>query len=82
MSEQPNPYAHLGPYEKAARVYLQREGQDPDKLIRRSHPLFPDVELHDPLWFDIAEQMLDLSRLLSAMKAAQKEDGPKIEVTR
>ncbi len=82
MNGQPNPYAHLGPYEKAARIYLQREGQDPDAQIQVPHSVIAGTATSTPVWHFVAEQMFDLSKMLSAMKAAQKEDGPKIEVAR
>lgn len=82
MSDQPNDQTppHLAPFERAARIYCGREGIDADQPMPVPHPVIIGSVMHVPLWLGVAEQLLDLSKLLSCMKAAQKEEQPLVIV--
>lgn len=67
------PIEHLQPFEDAARIHCQRTGVDPDLLITVPHPTLAGVKESIPAWLLSAERLLDLSMLLSSLKAAQKK---------
>jgi hypothetical protein len=65
---------HLVPFEKAARIYCERAGLDPDATVKVPHALIANMLVDSlPQWTDIADRLLDLSMLLSSMKAARDE---------
>lgn len=71
----------LVPYERAARIYCERFRLDPDEQIPAPHPMGLHLPYAVPFWWQIAERMIDLSALLSAMKASKDEAAaPKIVV--
>lgn len=67
------PIEHLLPFEPAARIHCQRTGVDPDLLIAVPHPTLEGVKNTVPAWQFSAERLLDLSLLLSSLKAAQRQ---------
>jgi hypothetical protein len=70
---------HLVPFEAAARIYCERQGLNPDDGVPVPHPLIANLTMQIPMWYDVAERLLDLSALLSCMKAA-KDAQPQIVV--
>jgi hypothetical protein len=58
----------LVPYEEAARRYCQLSALDPDHEMERPHPIILGQTLSVPFWHIVAEQMIDLSKMLVAMK--------------
>lgn len=69
------PIEHLQPFEDAARIHCQRTGVDPDMLVAVPHPTIQGVKDTVPAWHFSAERLLDLSMLLSSMKAAQHKQA-------
>jgi hypothetical protein len=65
---------NLAPYEPAARIYCKRVGLDPDLMIAVPHPLGLQVSHSVPQWYFVAEDLIDLSHKLGAMREA-KETG-------
>ena len=59
-------------YRDAAHRYCQMVGQNPGDEVPTPHPTIVGVAVMKPKWYIIAEQMLDLSRLLRAMAQAEK----------
>lgn len=67
---------HLAPFEKAARIYCERAGLDADAVGQMPHPLIKGAVITSPpQWTEVAERLLDLSMLLSSMKAAQAQES-------
>lgn len=60
----------LAIYEPAARIYCTSAGVDPDEEIPVPHPLGIAVLTTVPRWTIEAERLIDLSRMLTAMKQA------------
>lgn len=67
-----NPSAndYLAPYEQAARIYCDKTGLDPDLLIPRPHPLVVGMMESFPQWRFVAEDLIDLSMKLTALREA------------
>ena len=63
-------YTHLTPFEPAARIYCAMNDQDPDQAMEVPHPMLAGVGLKRPAWHFPAENMINLSQMLSAMKQA------------
>lgn len=65
---------HMRPYERAARIYCERAGFDPDQTAQVPHPLMAGALVESlPYWTEVAERLMDLSMLLGCMKAAKDE---------
>lgn len=70
-------YDHLAPLEPAARIFCAMNGQDADEPMRVPHPLgLQGVEFTRPAWHFAAEQMLNLSQMLTAMRQASASVRP------
>lgn len=61
---------YLQPFEPAARIYCQKTGMDPDLQLPRPHPTIAGLLEAWPQWRLIAEQLLDLSLMLTSMREA------------
>lgn len=69
-------YAHLTPFEPAARIYCGMVDQDPDEQMELPHPMgLAGVKFTRPAWHFPAENMINLSQMLSAMKQAALASG-------
>lgn len=68
----PAEQAHPAPYEAAARIYCERAGLDPDEITTVRHPLIAGASLTFRQWYHVAERMIDLSNMLTAMKRAKE----------
>ena len=67
---------HLVPFERAARIYCDRAGLDTDATVKVPHPIIQNTLVDSlPQWTDIADRLLDLSMLLSCMKAAKEQEA-------
>lgn len=65
---------HLQPFEAAARLYCVNCGINPNNEIKQRHPLGLALPYTVPQWTLEAERLLDLSRMLSALRdVAQAE---------
>lgn len=62
----------LKPYERAARIYCEKAGLDPNEMIPVPHATIAGAADLVPQWAMVAERMIDLSMLLTAMKEAAK----------
>lgn len=60
-------------FEPAARIYCVRIGVDPDAVRKLQHPFIAGMTVDVPAWKLEAERLLDLSTMLSAMKAAAQQ---------
>lgn len=71
-------YTHLTPYEPAARIFCDMSEQDPDEALEVPHPMgLAGVKFTRPAWHFAAENLINLSRMLTAMKqAAQMAKQP------
>lgn len=56
------------PLEAMARLYCVKSGIDPDEEVAVPHPLGLSVPYFVTRWQVESERLLDLSRMLSAMK--------------
>lgn len=63
-------YDHLTPYEPAARIFCQMQEQDADEEMEVPHPFIKGVQMTRPAWHFAAENMINLSQMLTAMKQA------------
>lgn len=61
---------YLAPYEQAARIYCEKAGLDPDLLIPRPHPVVVGMMESFPQWRFVAEDLIDLSMKLTALREA------------
>ena len=61
---------HLAPYEPAARIFCAKTATDPDEPIAVPHPLGIAVPHDVPRWQLVAEELIHLSLMLSAMREA------------
>lgn len=68
-------FTHLTPYEPAARIYCGMTDKNPDELLDVPHPLLEGVALKRPAWHFPAEHMVNLSRMLVAMRQAEEQKG-------
>lgn len=66
-------FTHLTPYEPAARIFCAMDGQNPDEPMDVPHPLIQGAALTRPAWHFPAEQMVNLSRMLVAMRQAEEQ---------
>lgn len=64
-------YPHLVPFEPAARVYCKSIEVDPDAVYHSLHPL--GVTLIRPEWHKHAEALIELSRMLNALREAASQ---------
>lgn len=69
-------FDHLTPYEPAARIYCTMNDQDPDQEMEVPHPFIQGAGLKRPAWHFPAENMINLSQMLTAMKQAAKQASP------
>lgn len=65
---------HLKPFESAARLYCKKIGADPDQKMPREHPLLAGQVVWFDQWRIVAEDLIDLSMKLSAMREAAELD--------
>lgn len=63
-------FQHLTPLEPAARIFCAMNQQDPDEEMQVPHPFLQGIPLKRPAWHFAAENMLNLSQMLAAMKQA------------
>lgn len=70
-------FSHLAPYEPAARIFCAMRELDPDEQLEVPHPLgLAGVPFRRPQWHFAAENLINLSQMLTAMKqAAQMQQG-------
>lgn len=68
-------HAHLQPMEGAARILCQLEGIDADQMVPTPHPVFPDIVEQHPAWYMAAEQLLNLTKMLSALHLAKGQQA-------
>lgn len=68
-------FDHLAPLEPAARIFCAMNGQDPDEQMPVPHPMGLAVPFSRPAWHFAADQMLNLSQMLAAMKQAATQQG-------
>lgn len=61
---------HLAPYEPAARIFCTKTSTDPDEPIAVPHPLGIAVPHEVPRWQLVADELIHLSLMLSAMREA------------
>ncbi|SDH41689.1 hypothetical protein [Propionivibrio dicarboxylicus] len=61
-------HPQLAAFEAAARLYCTKAGVDPDDGVQVPHPLGIDVPHFVPRWHIEADRLVDLSRMLSAMR--------------
>ena len=70
-------YSHLAPLEPAARIFCGMKGYDPDELLPVPHPLgLANVEFSRPQWHFAAENLLNLSQMLGALRQAAVNAQP------
>lgn len=70
-------YEHLTPYEPASRIFCVMSDQDPDEELEVPHPMGLAIRFTRPAWHFAAENLINLSRMLAAMKqAAQLPQQP------
>lgn len=62
----------LAPYEAAARIYCAKTGMDPDAEMVQRHPHLRGVTVRVPFWHKVAEQMIDLSLMLTSIREASQ----------
>ena len=60
------------PYEPAARLYCEKKGINPDEKIPVAHPQGLLVPHYCRAWELAAEQLMDLSMMLTALREAAK----------
>ena len=69
-------FTHLTPYEPAARIFCGMNSQDPDEQMQVPHPLgLAGVKFTRPAWHFPAENMINLSQMLTAMRQAAEMAG-------
>jgi hypothetical protein len=68
-------YAHLKPYERAARIFCAMNEQAPDEAMPLKHPLGLQVPFSRPAWHFAAEALINLSQMLVAMRQAEAEES-------
>jgi len=82
-------YTHLNPFEPAARIFCQLQQQDADEPLRVPHPLgLTGVEYTRPAWHFAAENLINISQMLTALKMAAEltsterldEDGKQLDL--
>lgn len=66
----PNFPPNLKAYERAARVFCQKSGLNPEVSVRMAHPTLEGVWVEVKQWELTAERMYDLSLLLTSLKEA------------
>lgn len=69
---------NLKKFEQAARIYLESSGQDPDQEMRVPHPTLVGQYKKFPIWHVAAEELIDFSRKLTALKKAAELQKPKL----
>jgi len=68
--------AHLVPYEKAARIFCQKLGINPDEIRQVPHPGGLAMMVDRPCWRFAADELVDLSlKLASLREAVDKKDN-------
>jgi hypothetical protein len=63
----------LKPFERAARIYCDKAGMDPDLKVRMPHPALEGVHLEIAQWETVAERLLDVSLMLTSLKEASAQ---------
>lgn len=64
-------FSHLAPYERAARIFCGMRDLDPDESLEVPHPMgLAGVAFTRPQWHFAAENLINLSQMLTAMKQA------------
>lgn len=64
---------HLKPFEAAARILCDMDGVDPDATQQMPHPLINGLMVDFPAWHNAAEALLNLSKMLTALKRAAQQ---------
>jgi hypothetical protein len=70
-------YAHLAPLEPAARAFCAMRQQDADEAMAVPHPLVKGAKLQRPAWHFAAENLLNLSMMLVALRESAQSEGGK-----
>jgi hypothetical protein len=65
---------HLKPLERAARILCAMNNDDPDQQVPCAHPLGLEVPFSEPLWHHAAGALLELNRMLVALKMAHAQE--------
>lgn len=69
-------FAHLKPLELGARSLCAARGVDPDERFPTAHPQgIVGTLFYRPLWHLAAEELLDLSLQLSALRMCQPKNN-------
>ena len=68
-------FTHLKPYEPAARILCGMHDQDADEQMQVPHPVGLAVPFSRPAWHFAAENLINLSQMLSALKQAAEASG-------
>jgi hypothetical protein len=70
-------------YERHARIYCAKMGENPDQPLPLPHPQLAGVVVQVPVWYTVAERMFDLTTLLRSISEGNQpaaNDAPKVEV--
>lgn len=76
VTEKPDPFAYLKPYERAARIYCERASIVADLEVACKHPTLGKGRVFRKQWHLIAEDMIDLTLKLAAMRQCANEPLP------
>ena len=68
-------FSHLTPFEPAARIYCAMNDQPADAMMEVPHPFLLGVQLKRPAWHFPAENMINLSQMLTSMRQAALAEG-------
>lgn len=72
MPEAQQQQNRLSPYERAARIYCELLKINPDATVDEPHPIMAGVVKKRPTWEIMAERMVDLSLMLTALQLARR----------
>ncbi len=68
---------HLRPFERAARIYCQKVGIDPDGATVQPHPVLAGMTVSTPQWHEVAAGMLELNLMLLSIREAALQEVAK-----
>lgn len=71
----PKPPVTDHPYEPAARLYCEKKGIDPDQRVPVRHPQGLAVACYRFAWQLAADELMDLSMMLTALREASTQKG-------
>lgn len=63
----------LAAMKPAAVIYCVGLGIDPNETVSEPHPFIQGATTQRPMWEVVAERMVDLTRLLSAIRRAGEQ---------